>query len=128
MKWVGRILLIVVGVILLVFAIPSIKTAVDAMNALGWDDIGSYPEKMGYLGTIIAQGVNCAFGVIALACAFVGKRSFALAFAAIIMMIVPVYTLVVGIQNETIRTWQSILLYVEEFALPIVYFIGMLLV
>ena len=39
MKWVGRILLIVVGVAMLVIAILAIKGAVEAMNALGWNDV-----------------------------------------------------------------------------------------
>ena len=128
MKWVGRILLIVVGVAMLVIAVPAIKGAVEAMNTLGWNDVVSSSEKMGYIGTIVAQGVNAGFAITALVCALVGRRSSKLAFAAVIMMIAPIYTLVIGVQNHMIQTWQSAFLFVEEFALPIGYFIGMLLV
>ena len=49
-------------------------------------------------------------------------------FIAIIMIISPIYTLVVGIQNGTINGWQPILQYVGQFALPLLYFIGFLLI
>ena len=128
MKTIGRIFLAVVGVLLIAFSIPSIISAVDSLNAAGWADISSYPDKIQYLGTIIGQGINALFGLIAVIGALVGKKSWGLALCAIIMIISPIYTLVVGIKNGTMYDWKAILSYVEAFALPIAYFIGFLLV
>lgn len=128
MKTIGRIILIVVGALLLIFSIPLIINAVNALNASGWTDLTAYPDKMQQLMIIIAQGVNALFGLVALIAALRGKRSFLLLLSAILLLITPVSSLIYGIQNNTLNDAHSILVYIEEFGLPIAYFVGLLLV
>lgn len=128
MKTIGRIILVVVGALLLAFSIPLIINSVNSLNASGWTDLTTYPDKMQLLMVIIAQGINALFGVVALVAALRGKRTFLLLLSTIILLITPVTSLVYGIQHGTMGDVKSILLYVEEFALPIAYFVGLLLV
>ena len=127
MKIVGRILLIGVGIALIVLAIPLFREALATWN--GDASIESWvTSKPSALGAMIGQAFNMLCGLIAIIGGLMGKKSFKLALIAVIMMIFPIYTLVTSIQAGQINGVQPVLAYVGQFALPILYFIGFLLV
>lgn len=128
MKLIGRIILIGVGIALLVMAVPVIMGQIPTLQQPVADINEFFQLKMPAIMTVVGQGINVFAAVIAIVAALLGKKSFWLAVIAIIMIISPVYTLIVGIQNGTINGWQPILQYVGQFALPLLYFIGFLLI
>ena len=129
MRLIGRIVLLVVGVILLAMSIPVIIESVNALQAMGisWDNAFA-PERFALLGRIVGQGVDALFGVVALLGALFGRKSLKLALCAIIMMIAPVSTLIADINAGTTFDFPLIGVYLGQFALPIAYAIGFLLV
>ena len=129
LKVIGRIMLAVAGIILLVAAVPVIMGSVNYLNTNGaWWNFGDEVAR-NHMFTVLAQGVNALGGVLALVACLMGKKSLLLALYAVIMMIHPVYVVVTGVQGGTITwDWNQILLLVEEFGVPLLYFIGFVLV
>ena len=128
-KIIGRILLAIAGVILLAVAIPQIIGAVNYLNAnSAWWNFSDQLATSN-MWVVLGQGLNALGGVIALLACLIGRRSVLLALYAIVMMIHPVYTVVTGVQNGTITgEWSQIWLLIEQFAVPLLYFFGCLLV
>ena len=127
MKTVGRIILIAVGIALIAMAIPLFREALGVWN--GDPSIESWiSTKPAAIGTMIGQAFNILCGVVAIAGGLVGKKSFKLAIIAVIMMISPAYTLYTAIQAGTINGVAPVFSFVGQFGLPILYFVGFLLV
>ena len=128
MKLIGRIILIAVGIALLAMSIPIIMGAVPTLQQQTSGITEWLQVKLPAVITIAGQGINVIAAILAIVAALLGKKSFWLAVFAIVMVISPIYTLVVGIQNGTINGWEPILQYIGQFGLPLLYFIGFLLV
>ena len=128
MKLIGRILLIIAGVALIVIAVPQIINAVNTLNANGWGSIFGNSASLTQLFVLIGSGINVLFGIRALFAAVRGRKSLGLAFTAILLMIPPVATVVFAAMNGTALTWDYYLSVIPGFAIPIVYFLGFLLI
>ena len=130
MKVVGRIILIVVGALLIAYAIPSIIDSVKALQALGgtvdWTNWAS--EGVRIIVALVGHGLQALAGLFAVIAAIVGKKSFGLLIAAIVMMISPTYQVVTGIQSGALTNAMEVLKIAAQYALPIAYFVGFLLV
>ena len=129
-KIIGRILLIVAGIWLLAQAIPIMIPAINNLNSTNsWWNFGDVTARDNMV-TVLGQGINALGGVIALLAALIGKKSMLLGLYAILMMVAPVYTVVTGVQHGTItgNDWNKIWMLVGQFACPIIYFVGFLLV
>lgn len=127
MKVVGRIILIVVGIIMLVAAVPIIIESVKQLSTMGWQEFFQDPSKLSIFATIIGQGINAMFGLTALIAGIIGKKSFRLALCAIIMMIAPTVTVVTAVQAGRALDFNFWLLTVSSYLLPLLYFVGFLL-
>ena len=128
MKKVGRVLLIVVGIIMLVEAVPVIIDSVKQLSTMGWEEFFQNPSKLSIFATIIGQGINALFGLTALIAGIVKRKSMGLALCAIIMMIAPTVTVVTAIQGGRALDVNFWLVTTSGYVLPILYFIGFLLV
>ena len=128
-KIIGRLMLLAAGIILLSVAIPQVMGAVNYLNTNNaWWNFANEVARNNMV-TVLGQGLNGLGGVIALIACLIGRKSVLLALYAIVMMISPVYTVVTGVQGGSITfDWQQILLLVEQFGVPILYFLGFLLV
>lgn len=127
MKTIGRIMLIVVGIIMLVASVPIIIESVKQLTALGWQDFFQDPSKLSIFATIIGQGITALFGLIALIAGIVGRKSFGLALCAIIMMIAPTVAVIAAIKSGRTLDFNFWMVTVSQYLLPILYFIGVLL-
>ena len=124
MKPLGRLICICVGVFMIFFGVMAIKENVELLAISGWEDILNVPDKLQRLITILGQGLNCLVGLFAIIAGLRGKRSIKLVLVAILMMVMPVYNTYLFIQQGGTDFWPL----VQEYAVPIFYFIGMLLV
>lgn len=124
MKTVGRIILLVVGVLLLVNSIPNIIQNWKALNAVGWEDITSYPDKMTCLSAIVMQGVNAFFGITALFGCITGRLGLWLTISSLIMIGTVIWFFVNAYKEGTIGDFQNIMQTLLGFILPIGYFVG----
>jgi hypothetical protein len=124
MKLIGRLLCLGVGIFMIFFGVVAIRDNAALLSASGWEDIFAIPEKLQYLTTIAGQGLNCLVCLIAIFAAIRGKRSIKLILIAFIMMIMPAYNTYLYIQAGGTNFWPL----VEQYAVPILYFIGMVLV
>ena len=124
MKKVGRIMLLVVGILLIVSSVPSIISNWKALNAAGWTDISSYPEKVTYLSLIISQGVSFIFGLTAIFAFIKGKASFWLSVFSLIMIAGVIFFFINANNAGLLSDWKYVLQAILGFSLPIAYFLG----
>ena len=129
MRTIGRIILLVVGIVMLAMSIPVIMESVKALQEMGitWENAFA-SERFALVGRIVGQGVDALFGIVALLGAIFGRKSIKLALCAIIMMIAPVSTLIADINAGTTFDFPLIGTYIGQFALPLAYALGFLLV
>ena len=125
MKLLGRLILLGVGIALLAINIPIIVQLVQSTN---WSDPSLFNNNLSLLGNIISRGFACFTAVVALACAMVGKTNFLLALIALIQIGLVIWHVVAGVNDGTIKfDWKIILDLTLSFILPILYFIGTIL-
>ena len=126
LRAIGRILLLVVGIALIAFAVPTLieDYKLVSTNGLDFNYILSHPEL---LSSLLSQLVNLSFGVTAVFAALTGKSSIKLAFASIIMIAGVIWFYYSANQAGTLGDWKNILQTALGFALPIGYFIGTLI-
>ncbi|MBO5529385.1 MAG: hypothetical protein J6A47_08795 [Bacilli bacterium] len=127
MKIIGRIILLVVGVLILVTAVPTIINTYQALSASGWQNLFN-AEGISLLGRFLGQCVNALFGIIALWGCISGHKSLKLALCAIILLISPITTIVADVNSGVTFDFQRILYYISSFGLPFAYAFGFLLV
>ena len=128
MKIIGRILLIAAAVLLAIGAVPGFISAIQHFNEVGWLQVINGEENIALFVAFLGHAVNLLFALIAVLAALVGKKSFALALTAIILMIAPVMTIVGWVQSGTAFEWDMVLRIVTGFTAPILYFLGFLFV
>ena len=124
----GRILLAASAALLLAWGIPSIiSCAVGLTEANGWWQFAVASNLRLFL-ILCFEALACIGGVIAIMAAVVGKRSFWLAFFAILMLILPTYTVITGIIDGTL-SWEWLVLWplLRQFSAPVLYFVGFML-
>lgn len=124
MKTVGRIVLLVVGALLIGFAIPEIVENWNLLNAAGWTDFGSYPDKLKYLSAIILKVVNIIFGCVAIIAAIIGKSSLKLIISSVVMVGCVVWYFISA--NNAGITWdfKTVFNAILDIALPVGYVVG----
>ncbi|MCQ2742932.1 MAG: hypothetical protein MJ239_06555 [Bacilli bacterium] len=128
MKTVGRIILIVVGIILLSVAIPSIIDSVKQINALGWGTVFSSDETRAHFAVFVSQTINALVGFAALFSGIRGKASFWLTFYSIFMIVGIVWYFVEATKRGDFTDPMTVLRAVAGFSMPIAYIIGSILV
>lgn len=128
MKIIGRILLIAAAVLLAIGAVPGFISTIQHFNEVGWLQVINGEENIALFVAFLGHAVNLLFALIAVLAALVGKKSFALALTAIILMIAPVMTIVGWVQSGTAFEWDMVLRIVTGFTAPILYFLGFLFV
>ena len=128
MRQIGRIILLVVGILMLVFSVPTIIVSIKAMNNLGWENFFLDSEKIALFSLIVTSGIDALFGLVALWGGIRKKKSLRLALCAIIMAIAPTIAVVNGIQSGSFSDINFTLQIIGSYALPIFYFIGFMLV
>lgn len=128
MRLIGRILLLIAGIALLATAIPQMTNAINSLNAAGWGSLFGNATSWSYFFVMVGSGFNILFGVIALLGALRGRKSIGLAFTALILMISPVATVINAVNGGQAMTWDFYLSVITGFGIPIVYFLGFLLV
>lgn len=128
-KTVGRILCLAAGIMLLATAIPFMIEDINYLNTNNaWTSFTDETART-HMFSVVGQGLNCVGGVMALVAAMLGRKSFLLALYAIVMMINPVYVVVTGVQAGTLNyNWDGILKLLAQFGIPVIYFLGCLLV
>ena len=124
-KIIGRILLFGAGAAMIVFAVLAIKDAVGILNTVTGQD--ALWKRIASIVSIVGSVINILVGLTAVFGAIRGKRSLKLAFFAIIMLIVPAFVLIGGILNGTMTNSDQWWKFAVDFALPILYFIGFLI-
>lgn len=128
MKKVGRVLLLIVGIVMLAMAIPSIINLWQQFQTAGdWSNPFTWGEKWPIVPKLVGQALTALAGVLALGGALVGKKSHLLAMAAIILVIPPIISLVGDINSGAFVDWTMTFWYIGTFILPVGYFVGFLL-
>lgn len=128
MKTIGRIMLLVVGIILIAMGIPSIIKNVNLLNAAGWDQFWADPVKMNYFLIFITSSANVLFGLDAVIVCLRGRGSFWLFIYTLIMIGGVIWYFVRAFKAGTLGDWKEILRTIFGFALPICYFLGSLFI
>lgn len=131
MRTVGRIILLVVGVLLLYSGISSVISGVNAINAVGWSTaVFTDASLRNELIKIIVYGFDALVGLTAVLAGLKGHSSFWLTIFSLLMIAGVIYYFYDGYSNKTIdfSDWKAVLNIVAGFALPICYFLGALFV
>lgn len=128
MRTIGRIILLIVAIAILSTAIPGLISDIQNLNRLGWDNLFLDAEKNAYFWRMMGHGLNCFTGLIAFLGFLRGRKSVLLALIAVIMLIAPVTTMMMFINGGVAITGLLLWGYVVDFALPIFFFLGFLLV
>ena len=122
---IARVLLVLAAIGLGFTAAADIMNAVNAFT--GWF-IWNDPNWWSTLWRFVLGCISAIMALVALVAAIRGRRSYRLAFFAIIIMVNPIYTLVTMIQAGTVTwNWDTIWPVIVKFAVPLVYFAGCLL-
>ena len=131
MRIFGRILLAITGILLLVAGIGGLILTITALNAISWNVAGSSQDGQPFWVLIVGLvgfGADALFGFSAIGGCIRGRKSLGLGLAAIILMIAPTITLVTNIRNGVPFNWDTTWTYVSGYALPLMYFLGFLLI
>lgn len=126
---IARIILFVVGGLIILSAVLEIIGAVKVLNdpAVGWWNFTNETSRDAMLVVLIG-GFHAIIGLTAFMAAFTGRRSFWLFVFALLLMVLPIYTVVTQVKAGTLTgTWEQIGKLILEFLTPILYFIGCLL-
>lgn len=126
MRIVGRIILLIVGITLVAYAIPVIVSNWQDLTVNGWD-YEYIKSRMDLVSSMVSQIVNLSAGATALFAAIRGKASFKLFWCAIVMMAGVVWYFYSAYQANALGDWRAILQSVLGFSMPIMYFLGTLL-
>ena len=128
-NFIGRILLIIAGILMIVSAVFEIIASVNVLNSpeVGWWNWASQVCR----GALILLGlsiVEAIAGLTAFFAALRGRRSFFLAVFALLLIALPIYSIVTQVQAGTFTgSWDQIWKLIVQFSTPIMYFVGCLL-
>lgn len=126
MRWLGRGILLVVGIALIAAALPIVVSNINEMNGYGWG-LQSILDHMPIVTSLLTQIVNISFGLTAIFAFIRGRASFKLFITSLVMIAPVVWHVYTLINADTTWEWQLIVQIALEFALPIAYFIGMMI-
>lgn len=124
MKFVGRIIMLAVAIGLFASNIPAMLQHINMLNASGWTDFQSYPDKLNALIGIISAGLWCLLGLFALIAAIRGKIGLLTFLICIVGIGIMVWFFVQGFQSGQFTGFDSILPYIPSMILPFGYFVG----
>lgn len=127
MKFIGRLILLIVGIASIAFSIYFIVNAWNALNASGWADIGAYPEKLANLFEIILNAITVLFGISAIFCALRGKMSIKWIIFSLIVIGFAIYYVIAYNINVNFQDPSFVTMVITSFALPIGYILGCIL-
>ena len=129
MRTAGRIILLVVGALLLYSGITSIISGVQTINAAGWS-VAIFTDQtlLSAFIKIIVYGFDALMGLTAVFAGLKGHSFFWLTIFSLLMIAGVIVYFVQGYNAKTLGDWKNILNIVAGFALPILYFVGALLV
>ena len=111
MNKAGRIILLVVGIILIIFAIPSIISTCKEINERGWNDFASIIEKGEILVKLILNGIYIPFGLYAIIASVRGKISIKLIVFAVVCLAAIVFYFITAIQARAFNNIWSIITF-----------------
>lgn len=126
MKLLGRLLLLVAGIILLVSAIPTIISTIKQINELGWNDFTTIPKKAELLVKLVLQGIYIPFAISALFGAIRGKLSFKLFIYALILIAAIVFYVVTANKAGNLGNADNVWQLIVGFSTPLMYIFGTL--
>ncbi len=123
---IGRIFLLVAGILFIFRGVAVISQSVNDLNALGWQNAfkdwalaRKTIELIGGVLNILVAAV-AFFGVIR------GKKSFKLALFAISLIIPPTLTIVSATQIGAVFDWDFAWKVISAYSLSLLYFLGFL--
>ena len=128
MKTLGRIILLIVSIVMTVTAVNSLIYHFNALNATGWDDVNSYPDKLSHLFAIILQFLSIFCALTAFIAFIRGKASFRLIIYAVVLMIPVVLFFINANKAGQLSDWRFIIEAVIGYSMPILYALGAILV
>ncbi|MCR5348464.1 MAG: hypothetical protein K6E59_02500 [Bacilli bacterium] len=128
MKVLGRVFLIIAGIFMALNGIPQIIDGIKGLNAVGWQNTFANYNNVAYFVSFVSGIIDVIFAAIAFSGAIRGRKSFGLAFSAIVLMITPVTYIVLGVMGGIALTWIFYVGLGLGFSVPILYFLGFLFI
>ena len=124
MRLIGRIIMLAVAIGLFASNIPAMLQHINMLNASGWTDFQSYPDKLNALIGIISAGLWCLLGLLALVAAIRGNVGLLTFLLCLIGIGIMVWFFVQGFQSGQFTGFDSILPYIPSMIFPFGYFVG----
>ena len=128
-NFIGRLLLLIAGVLMITSAVFEIIASVNTLNSpeVGWWNWANQTAVSAFVMLIFA-GLEGIAGLTAFFAAVRGRRSFFLAVFALLLIALPIYSIVTQVQAGTLTgTWDQIWKLIVQFSTPLMYFVGCLL-
>ena len=123
---IGRIFLLVAGILFICRGVAVISQSVNNLNALGWQnafkDWALAREAIELIGGVL----NILVATVALFGFLRGKKSFKLALFAILLIIPPTLTIVSATQSGAVFDWDFAWKVISAYSLSLLYFLGFL--
>lgn len=130
MRTIGRILLVIAGVIMLCTAIPTLIDSIKLINSsTSWFSQEMFENEVARNAfiTIISNGLICFIAAEALLCALLAKGGKLLLICSVIVIWDCVWATVTGIQNNSLTKVENVFKLIGKFGTPICYFAGTIL-
>ncbi len=128
-NFIGRLLLLIAGVLMILAAVFEIIASINTLNSpdVGWWNWGNQQAVSAFVLLVMA-GLEGIAGLTAFFAALRGRRSFFLAVFSLLLIALPIYSIVTRVQAGTLTAnWDQIWKLIVQFATPIMYFVGCLL-
>ena len=124
MNFVGRIILLAAGVLLMVQGIPGLIDTIQKINAFGWPNLFVSAEHITYFIVFCFSAFNMLVALSAVIGAFTGRVGFFTMLIALLdVAFVVVYFIFAG-RAGYLSTWNGILSAIVGVLAPILYVVG----
>ena len=126
MKTIGRLLLLVCGVVLMVLNIEGFVYSIGEMNKSGWPIATFFddPAVRSQFVTFIAACFSVVAGLTAVISSLLGKRTFFCTIFASVMIVLVVWVIVSKAINGEFTDFWSVASQILSLLTPLGYFVG----
>lgn len=126
MKFLGRLIMFVVGGFLLYLSISSIISGVQTIKSIGWENFFTQ-DTLNAIASLAKQIFYALSGLYAIYIGLRGKAGFIAFVAAAILIVIVVLNTISFIKSDNEKTFKTIFDFILSYLVPIGFSVGTLL-